>query len=1349
MASMQPAGGLPNSPFAPPLGMQPAPRSKGMSPVLLVLLIVGGIVGFGTICLVGVVAWALTRGGSPEPMAQRPAPTVRHTAPPPRRPPQASPAGQRSGDRSDQAWQRPTPAASSPAAAPPSSSAANASPAASSRPNGSDYGSTAGGSNLPVRTAADSQVKAGKPLESPLQPDPPPESLRFTLAADKPLSIPLGRARAHYPTTVSPFVALSTPTTQEVWDLRTATRTGQVEISNIVHTNSSVLSPDGRYLAYVEREKVYVRTFQGGKEQTFTRPAIVKRIDFAGPDELLIVEAAATLRDGSPVTIINLESGQTVRQFKTSDGYNFDLAQVAISPGRRYLAVGGGSGSTVINLYDLTKGAPCSKVVASLNGTMQGLAFSPEGDELSVAGLSNGFNAKLQILAWNLQSGRQTANHELAVNDLPAIYQAAALEPLPDHRGWLVKGKILVDYQTGKRYFDLTDPSSGLGHPRRVIGPDQILVADAAQGAEGLLTKLAISQDQVAAANVTVPTAARADVASAKVIEIPGGKIAWEYSADPAPAAKTTLLAEPLLLGSKTGQLLVGQASSPEAARLVTLSTPNKQSLRFGRLGLDDAVWIDHYDIAAGKHLGHIDLPRGSKLLDTSPDGTRVLLRRGARLDVIALADGKHVAGWRPNAEADAENNDNDIRAAFIDSDHVLTADKQQLVLWKVPACTAVYRIEDASIARWPGVAAVSPGRKYFVTLMQKTGRPAIGLMFESLTGKLSGVVPLPKAHGTMHTSLSAVAFRPDGQQLALSTTSGTLWLCEVIDLARGTPLAEAPQALNGDVCWAGPGHVLHSQSTLFDVGRRLDVASCFLGAEKVVCDTADGRLWCLVGATFEREKLWLASLTLLDKAALAQIETEVGKTHPIVGPGKAVSLSVEIDGPDDAAGKVRAHLTQKLKDNGIEVSDGAAVRLVAKSEVSKNETRQLTLSGPGRGREVRDVNLTYLKCTLQFESGDKVIWSNGSVFSPNVPLFITAKGEDDLQKQIDNMERPPHDRVKSFLLSAGLPQTIYGPKPEKLVSARATLPEIITRPPSRPLAGGGNTARPPGFPPSVRPPAGFPPAATEVAYASDTEHRDYVGKAYAELLKQQSWDKLRTNPKLGRPLLGLRWALGTETSTETAQRDVDSFSNFSGKAIFDGLAARGQRREFGEFPQDGSDALRRPALVGAGARGKLLAAARRNWADLLLLADIDTKRIGLTGRSNTSITVRIFDVASGDQLWASEPLKQLNYTIGKQFADYVVKQVADAYTLSPVTATPAAAAKRGEALGKKEFVHPLAALVEVDYYRHKELLSQEAAAKLYETILGIVDGRKYADADAEKRKQLIDEWLPGWIADD
>ena len=73
----------------------------------------------------------------------------------------------------------------------------------------------------------------------------------------------------------------------------------------------------------------------------------------------------------------------------------------------------------------------------------------------------------------------------------------------------------------------------------------------------------------------------------------------------------------------------------------------------------------------------------------------------------------------------------------------------------------------------------------------------------------------------------------------------------------------------------------------------------------------------------------------------------------------------------------------------------------------------------------------------------------------------------------------------------------------------------------------------------------------------------------------------------------------------------------------------------------------------------------------------------------------------------------------------------------------------RSEALGKKQFAHPLAALAEIDFYRHKELLTDESATKLYETILGIVEGRKYAAADTENRKQLVDELLPGWIADE
>src|SRR5690606_10954734 len=110
--------------------------------------------------------------------------------------------------------------------------------------------------------------------------------------------------------------------------------------------------------------------------------------------------------------------------------------------------------------------------------------------------------------------------------------------------------------------------------------------------------------------------------------------------------------------------------------------------------------------------------------------------------------------------------------------------------------------------------------------------------------------------------------------------------------------------------------------------------------------------------------------------------------------------------------------------------------------------------------------------------------------------------------------------------------------------------------------------------------------------------------------------------------------------------------------------------------------------------------------------------------RTETTIIVRILDVASGKELWASEPLKQLNFVIGRQFADYVLKHVAETYPLQPVAPTAAAVASRAGALGKKELAHPLAAMAEVDFYRHKELLPQESATKLYETILGPIDGR-------------------------
>jgi hypothetical protein len=332
---------------------------------------------------------------------------------------------------------------------------------------------------------------------------------------------------------------------------------------------------------------------------------------------------------------------------------------------------------------------------------------------------------------------------------------------------------------------------------------------------------------------------------------------------------------------------------------------------------------------------------------------------------------------------------------------------------------------------------------------------------------------------------------------------------------------------------------------------------------------------------------------------------------------------------------------------------------------------------------------------------------------------------------------------AERYFVSWILPKAVYRqPDLAKLPQSRIQLPGLepdFSNP----------AARRPEVPTSPGRPSGRPGVAERQLSPAELEQacRKLVAAACVEILASDSDSaSLRFCAPLKRPLRVVRWGLATESAGQAAApRDIESFSTWSGQHMLRDLGARVESGVFGTLPPE-EPAARRPAVLGMNTRNKLLAAARAHWLDVLLVASVDTKVQGLNRRTETTVVMRAIDVASGDELWASQPLKQLNAVLGRQFSDYVIKSLADEFQAGPLpTITAAAAAERASVLAK-ESAHPLAALVEAHYYQRKSLISPGQAQVVYQAILGDADGRAFGEGDGAARKKILDKWLPKWL---
>jgi hypothetical protein len=127
-------------------------------------------------------------------------------------------------------------------------------------------------------------------------------------------------------------------------------------------------------------------------------------------------------------------------------------------------------------------------------------------------------------------------------------------------------------------------------------------------------------------------------------------------------------------------------------------------------------LYYDRYDLTTGQRNGGFAVPPSGKVLDLSPDGTRLLLSwtsqdgGGVQEDClgvfIVLNDRLQIrSAWRPYASIRGETAKGVETARFTDNAHVLTSGGSDLTMWDVEARRAGYRLYPIA----PFKIAVSP----------------------------------------------------------------------------------------------------------------------------------------------------------------------------------------------------------------------------------------------------------------------------------------------------------------------------------------------------------------------------------------------------------------------------------------------------------------------------------------------------------------------------------------------------------------------------------------------------------------------------------------------------------------
>ncbi|MFK7817939.1 MAG: hypothetical protein AB8G99_04430 [Planctomycetaceae bacterium] len=174
---------------------------------------------------------------------------------------------------------------------------------------------------------------------------------------------------------------------------------------------------------------------------------------------------------GSEITVWNSDGTERIR-FETA---LFTPTAYAVAPDVDHLAM-----ATVlaVEIYDLETGKRVAVMDAAETGfpisMCGGLAFSPDGREIAALAHMD------RLVIWNAESGAVVLNHILERSVTRRSESTRSVEWMPDGRGWLINGTMLLLDKPLSIVWDAADAS--VGQRGFVVDTNHVLVQDSNAG---------------------------------------------------------------------------------------------------------------------------------------------------------------------------------------------------------------------------------------------------------------------------------------------------------------------------------------------------------------------------------------------------------------------------------------------------------------------------------------------------------------------------------------------------------------------------------------------------------------------------------------------------------------------------------------------------------------------------------------------------------------------------------------------------------------------------------------------------------------------------------------------------
>ncbi|MBC7818476.1 MAG: hypothetical protein IAG10_16440, partial [Planctomycetaceae bacterium] len=834
-------------------------------------------------------------------------------------------------------------------------------------------------------------------------------------------------------------------------------------------------------------------------------------------------------------------------------------------------------------------------------------------------------------------------------------------------------------------------------------------------------------------------------------LTLPDDNVAWNVAADPAPSR--VLLKRPKILGQAISGATSDFQYAINSSRMAVIDQPRRSAS-----SLAAGARLRAYDTNSGEMLFEASVTPQTVPLDISPNGRWLATTRGAgaislwAFDVARpkLTFVPHKAGGRIS------------HCRFLNDGQLLVSseesrDRHRVSLWKVPECEQIYDLElgTREVSTRQGSTTMKGAFPIRAARFSHGGRYLVideGDRFRFLetangkfVGDLSNAWPRLTLNGP-EGGWDLTPFSSDGRMFAALLPYDSFDLLTVWDVTTGQLRDQfslsrvssyTVMGMSGGMNFCGKNQLL-LEDKLIDLTQHAVIWSYpFLRGVKLLDGTS--RMHRLLDVPFNRATVAvLAESEFPLEDALSEVREARSDPLPLVfGRGTKVSLDVSQLGalPAEAQARIKTATEEACRQYGVEMVPNSSVVLSLSIIAGKSETRTYTTWGFGVGQKHENVQVSGTDYRLRASLGttnSEPFWSHEGGASTHPGSFQSKDGE--AGSAAGQRAGQEHFALFSekFFTHLQLPPQLY---------AQPRLGE-----PSRAL-GFGMTGQNQFKPPE---PAALNAAlnnAIEMQRKSFEHHcQEVAHRAYAEVVSSDApevAERWKWSSALQRPVVGLRWGFAVQYSGKKPDNAyvfpqpnypsiVESMNELtagSAPRLIDNVEHLASQGRFGLWPVGRNSHAREVVLLGGGALGELMDAAKSARLDFLVAAHFTTQASGpATAKkkgSTKAMTFRLFDVSTGKMLFETSPLKaaDLNKTekdASAEAADEMLRFVDEKVAPQPLDELPKDVLKaRLESLAAKDSANPIADAAELQLYVRKGWATEPQIQRATARLLG------------------------------